>query len=187
MSFKSIDFILNALSVREEWQEHQKFEQIVHYWAQLHPAIASHSRPVSLQRGVLRVATASSVWSQELSFKRSQLLQQLQAHFPDLPVVDIRFSTAHWQISQRIEDENRTPGELWIGHPSRLPVVDSPSGSHPSGDTPQQVFQAWAERLQVRMQSLPLCPCCHSPVPPKELERWEVCALCATKQWQKSP
>ncbi|NEP50291.1 MAG: DUF721 domain-containing protein, partial [Moorea sp. SIO3C2] len=33
-------------------------------------------------------------------------------------------------------------------------------------------------------QNLPLCPQCKCPTPPGELQRWDVCGLCAIKQWQ---
>jgi predicted nucleic acid-binding Zn ribbon protein len=32
---------------------------------------------------------------------------------------------------------------------------------------------------------LPRCPQCQCPTPPGELERWSVCAVCATQRWQE--
>jgi predicted nucleic acid-binding Zn ribbon protein len=38
--------------------------------------------------------------------------------------------------------------------------------------------------MRSRSQQLPLCPHCQCPTPAGELERWQMCSICATKHWR---
>ncbi|MGA7933784.1 MAG: hypothetical protein WCA35_09575, partial [Kovacikia sp.] len=74
--------------------------------------------------------------------------------------------------------------ELWQNHPSRLSGQHNPRQKLAQELTdPKLAFQNWAQRVRSRSQNLPLCAHCSCPTPPGELERWEVCALCAAKRW----
>ncbi|MCD8486228.1 MAG: DciA family protein [Desertifilum sp.] len=189
MSFDSIDRVLHQLQARNTWQAYQQFRYLCHLWEKVvEPAIAAQTRPVAVTREVLQVATSSSVWVQELKFKRYRILEQLNPHL-SIPLKDIRFSTAYWR-SPRLGLEGleaNDPQSLWQNHPSRLPETNlQPPLALPSPpQTPQQAFQQWRDRAQWRSRHLPLCPQCQAPTPPGELERWAMCALCAAHQWQQ--
>ena len=96
MSLKSVNDILIILEQQAKWQE-QPFQRLLLCWQEVvGPVVATHARPLSIQRDVLRVATSSAAWAQNLTFGRQSLLVKLNAKLPT-PLVDIRFSGAGWQ------------------------------------------------------------------------------------------
>lgn len=184
MSFKSLDQILGVLE--SSWP--QSFQQVLRCWSDIvGAAVAVQTRPVSVGRGVLWVATSSAAWAQTLTFERQRILQKLNLRLSS-PLVDIRFSTAGWQraINSNLAAENITP-IIWRNHPSALmDIAASPSAIKSSESTQnnlQATFAHWAKATQERSNCLPLCPQCQCPTPPGELQRWALCSMCAAKQW----
>ncbi|MEA5507568.1 DciA family protein [Halotia wernerae UHCC 0503] len=180
MSLKSVNDILGVLEQQAKWQE-QPFQRLLECWAEIVGAVvAVHTRPLSIQHNVLRVATSSAAWSQNMTFKRQNLLLKLNEQLPT-PLVDIRFSTAEWRCIPEVAPQQQTilPQE----HPSYLGRV---SNFHrdvtPIIKSANTVFGDWAKTMQQRSHGLPLCPQCQCPTPPGELQRWDVCSFCAAKQ-----
>ncbi len=182
MSFKSVNDILGDLEVQAKLQQ-QPFQSVLKFWAEVVGAIvASHSRPLSIQRHTLWVATSSAAWAQNLTFQRQQILLKLNQLLPAPidPLVDIRFSSAGWQRPKDKESSAQTLSSS--EHPSYISdgmgiSRDLKLTSHNADDA----FGHWAELVQVRSQGLPLCPNCTCPTPPGELLRWQVCSVCAAK------
>ncbi|NDJ16861.1 DciA family protein [Myxacorys almedinensis] len=171
-------------------QEQQQLQQILGYWmpcvgeavsSQVSgKAIAQHTRPLSVQRGILQVAVSSPVWSHTLLFERPKILQKLNDRLTT-PIKDIRFSTAQWhqQPLPALPAESVT---VWSDHPSRQEATAS---SHLSAQlclTPETAFEQWLEKVRQRSQHLPPCPQCQCPTPLGELERWGVCSLCSAQR-----
>lgn len=187
MSLQSLQQVLGALEAQYKPQQTQPIQQVLRCWADVvGPIAAAQTRPLSIQREILQVATSSAAWAQNLVFERQRILGKLNAHL-SVVLLDIRFSTAQWVRSQ----PQSTPFEseqqmLWKLHPSRLPEEFCPSNAllTPSGDDLTAVFQTWATILRSRSERLPLCPECRCPTPPGELERWSVCGHCAAKRWK---
>ncbi len=186
MSFKSLNHILGALQQQSRWQD-QPFQCLLKCWPEaVGAAVAAHTCPISIQRDILWVATSSAAWAQTLTFERQRILQKLNPQLPS-PLVDIRFSTAQWQRSKEPSStaDNQAKTDLWQEHPSFL--VDKPhvpkNSQMPNSQNPNVTFQRWAKVMQARSQGLPLCPHCHCPTPPGELQRWAICSICAAKHW----
>ncbi|MBE9207377.1 DUF721 domain-containing protein [Nostoc sp. LEGE 06077] len=181
MSWKSVNDILGFLEQQARWQE-QPLPKVLHFWAEVVGVVAAkHTQPLVIQRDVLRVATSSAAWAQNLAFKRQIILLKLNEKLPT-PLVDIRFSTAGWQ------HPSATPPQPLTGSPQEHPsylgnLSNVPPDASPTRENPQSAFGLWAEKMQVRSHGLPLCPQCQSPTPPGELQRWQVCAICASKQF----
>lgn len=184
---KSLDHIIGALENQLPLQGPQQFQRLLNCWpAIVGAAAANQTRPSSISRDVLYVATSSSVWAQELKFKRHFLLKKLNAQLSS-QLVDIRFSTAQWQNdSSQGNLTSPSSSTLWQEHPSCVvkAVSASPIDQAVKLTDPHSAFQRWAQLMQARSLSLPLCPQCQCPTPSGELQRWTVCGLCATKQWQ---
>ncbi len=180
MSLKSVNDILGVLQLQAKLQE-QPFQRLLKCWSEVvGGAIATHTRPLSIQRDVLWVATSSAAWAQNLTFERRRLLTKLNAVLPT-PLTDIRFSTAKWHAAK--ETDNPQPAPSTQEHPSYLGKETSVQRNINS--TPKDVnaaFGDWAKAMQARSRSLPLCPQCSSPTPPGELQRWDVCSICAAKR-----
>jgi len=189
MSFKSLNHILDSIENQAAWQAQQEFKRLLKCWTEVvGVAVAAQTRPISISRGVLSVATSGAAWAQTLTFERQRILQKLNAKLSS-QLVDIRFSTAQWQnksVSSRspyAEEQSVT----WQEHPSRVEGMSSAalSGKKPELKEPKAAFQHWESVMRERSHLSPLCPQCQCPTPPGELQRWNVCALCAVHKWQR--
>ncbi|ARV61650.1 RNA-binding protein [Nostocales cyanobacterium HT-58-2] len=187
MSFKSINDILKVLEAQPEWQE-QPFSRVLKCWSEVVGAVmAAHTRPLSIQRDVLRVATSSAAWAQNLTFERQRLLLKLNQKL-SIGLRDIHFSTAGWQRPQETPKEEQAISLR--EHPSYIGDVinvghDVTDITATSEDA-NAAFQHWARKIAARSQDLPLCPKCQCPTPPGELRRWGVCTVCAAQQFSNS-
>jgi predicted nucleic acid-binding Zn ribbon protein len=185
MAFNSLHHILDDLETRCQPQEQKQLRLVILCWSEVVGTIvAAQAQPVSIQRGVLKVATSSSAWAQNLVFERQRLLEKLNQRLL-LALTDIRFTTAPWQQSTSVGylgADYQT--QLWQQHPSRLRAgsPSSPAPSTPESD-PVLAFKQWAQMVRSQSHHLPICPHCHCPTPEGELERWNTCAHCAAKQW----
>jgi predicted nucleic acid-binding Zn ribbon protein len=177
MSFKSIDQVLGNIQRSPQWQE-QVFLQLLKCWGEVVGSpVAAQTRPLSIQRDVVWVATSSAAWAQNLTFGRKTILMKLNEKL-STSLVDIRFSTAEWKNSPPTGTE---PTVSASEHPSY--VADDLIGDRvkPNLDNALGGFENWARKMQERSHHLPLCPQCQCPTPQGELERWDVCSLCFTK------
>ena len=175
MSFDSLDHVLRALK-QQSSPELQQYHHLLESWqAVVEPSVALQTRPLYVARQVLWVATSSSVWAQTLSLQRYALLKKLNAELSE-PLVDIRFSTAQWHK----RDRSAAAIPSFQGHPSRTKRVPT---QLPPGNSPQEAFKRWAEGIRARSLHQN-CPSCQCPTPEGELQRWGLCYLCTTKQWQ---
>ncbi len=184
MTFKPVGNILNVLASQMMPPEQKQLEDLRACWPAIVGAtVAQQSQLVSLQRGVLSVATSSAALAQDLTFKRRRILVKLNNGFASA-VNDIRFSTVNWQIRNHRQLHDPDRQIIWSQHPSRIdnnPMPGQVDGT--SGKDPHQTFQVWAMNIQARSLSWPLCPACQCPTPPGELQRWSICAICAAKTW----
>ncbi|WP_017658961.1 DciA family protein [Baaleninema simplex] len=185
MSFESLERILSSLPGLSPSPEQQQLEEIDRLWSEVvGEAIARYSRPVRVSRQVLQVAVATPVWAQQLQFKRVRLLAALNARL-SASFKDIRFSPALWHRRDAVSEP--TPQFDLSQHPSQWQRSRSPSLSLssrlPRATTPREAFDGWAKRLGDRTKGLPLCPQCGCPTPPGELQRWSICALCASRSF----
>jgi predicted nucleic acid-binding Zn ribbon protein len=183
MSFKSLRQVLGFLESQDSWKGRRRFQQLLGCWAEIvGPAVAAQTRPVSMQRHVLQVATSSAAWAQNLAFERHRILEKLNTRLP-LELTDIRFSTVHWRSDYSQNPYTSSAESALWQHPSQVADVPIPK-STPAAEThdPHTAFRNWARVVRLRSQSLPLCPTCQCPTPAGELQRWSVCALCAAKK-----
>lgn len=178
MSFNSLDRVLRAIAQQNSLQQ-QPFQFALKYWAEtVGEVVAAHTQLLSIQRDVLWVATSSASWAQTLTFERQRILAKLNQKLPS-PLTDIRFSTAQWQ-RDRATDTQEVSGH---DHPSSFPAASQNSAIKGKCPDPRSAFAQWAKTMQERSHNLPLCPQCQSPTPPGELQRWQVCCLCAVKEF----
>ncbi|NMG11427.1 DciA family protein [Brasilonema sp. UFV-L1] len=180
MSFKSVNDILGVLAAQTKWQE-QPFQRLLTCWTEVvGAATAAHTQPLSLQRDVLRVATSSAVWAQNLTFGRQRLILKLNEKL-SIGLRDIHFSTAGWRRPQNDRKEQQTISLR--EHPSYVgDEIKIDDDVTPKAVDANAAFQNWAKTVQARSHNLPLCPLCDCPTPPGELQRWGVCCVCAAKQ-----
>ena len=177
MSFKSIDDILASIQKSAIWEQ-DLFPRLLKCWTEVVGAkVGVETRPVSIQRDVLWVATSSAAWAQNLTFQRRTILMKLN-HKLSASLVDMRFSTAEWTNLGKMGTQTNV---LASEHPSYVPDDRTGKRFIPNAENPQRAFENWAKMMQERSHHLPLCPECQCPTPPGELQRWDICSLCANK------
>lgn len=60
-------------------------------WSELvGETVAEHVQPVALDKGVLTLAADSSVWRQQISFEKKELLEKIAARFKEEQIKEIR-------------------------------------------------------------------------------------------------
>ncbi len=186
MALQSLQRLIKQIEQQKTWQSQQIFRQVTSRWSELvGDAVALQTRPTSLQDQVLQVAVANASWAQNLMFERRRLIQKINAEL-NLSLRDIRFSTAKWSSSPGTNSSLADSLQIWQQHPSRISSHGVPANVadlRPVIADPREVFERWAKQVQLRSQSLPLCPQCNCPTPEGELERWSMCSLCITKRW----
>ncbi|NET01213.1 MAG: DUF721 domain-containing protein [Sphaerospermopsis sp. SIO1G2] len=178
MPLKSVNDILDILAI-ETKPELQPLLKLLKYWPELvGTKIALHTRPLSIQRGILRVATSSAAWSQNLTFQRRSLLLKLNKILPQ-PLVDIHFSTAEWRRLPLSKDQQQTLSLQ--EHPSYLGEDILESSVPTDRENINTFFTMWIKKKQEQSQHLSSCPQCKCPTPPGEIQYWGVCYLCRAK------
>ena len=192
---KPLNSLLRTLETRSAWREQRLFRQVLQCWEEIVGApVAAQTRPLSIYKSILSVATSDSTWSQNLVFQRPAILSKLNARLAH-PLADIRFSAAQWhrpesgrrQAGKR-EVRSQRNAEIWQDHPSFLAPVHlfQADGQPGAARDPRAAFQGWAQRMQARSRHFPLCPHCNCPTPPGEIKRWSLCAFCAAQAWQST-
>jgi predicted nucleic acid-binding Zn ribbon protein len=181
MSLNYLNRVLQKILTSPELEVFQEYQLLLDSWQDIvTPEEALNTRLLYISNNVLFVATSSSVWAQNLSFKRHMLLQKLNDSLPK-KLANIRFSPGQWYQNRRETPELSSVG--LENHPSFV-NVSIETDTLPLGNTPQAALERWLEIVKRRSHDLPLCPQCQVPTPQGELDRWGICSICATKQWQ---
>ncbi|BAZ91238.1 hypothetical protein NIES932_27450 [Raphidiopsis curvata NIES-932] len=184
MSLKSVNEILGILQIESRCQE-EPLLKLLNFWPEVVGVkVSRETRPLSIRRHVLWVATSSAAWSQNLTFGRYAILLKLNQRLSQLQIpalTDIRFSTAQWNEIAQNQTQETVCGQE---HPSYLAQITNIKHTSQIGQpvgSVKMVFENWFRTKQVQNSHLPLCPQCHCPSPPGELERWSICSPCAAK------
>jgi predicted nucleic acid-binding Zn ribbon protein len=92
MSLTPIATITTEIQQHPGWEGIRDWGLVVRAWSEVaSPAIASRTRPKSLARGTLTIATNSASLAHQLTFGRQALCLQLNARLAT-PLVDLRFA-----------------------------------------------------------------------------------------------
>ncbi|MEL7512142.1 MAG: DciA family protein [Cyanobacteria bacterium J06554_3] len=188
MALEGLDGLIKGLENQDSWQAQRQFRLVVQHWPKsVGFAVARQTRPVSIQRSTLYVATATAAWAQTLAYERLNILRKLNRHQRH-PIKNIRFSTAQWAQTQRGPQSPSSLSQRDSQHPSYVgrytgPMIKAEVPVAPPND-PIEAFARWAQAVQRMQRSQVLCPRCQCRCPKGELDRWAVCSLCAAKQWK---
>ncbi len=188
MPFDAIGQVFNQLEQQPVWRSRGQFRRILDHWpAIVGQAVARQSRPVRIEQNVLYVAVINPMWAQTLTLERLTILTKLNQQL-HLDLADLRFSSGDWfrRPNPKKQPAQPTLDDLpdWFRqHPSFEPGALStpPPANHPL--TAEESFQRWATLAQGMAANRMLCPNCHCPTPPGELNRWSCCSICAAKRF----
>jgi predicted nucleic acid-binding Zn ribbon protein len=181
MAFQTLGTVLNTWEKGQQRQHSYQLRVILQNWSDIVGiVVAKHTKPLFLQNDILRVATSSSAWAQNLAFERQQIVAKLNQQL-HLSVQDVRFTPGQWRPTSEADSAQQP---IFQAHPSWVAPLQVQRVA--SAQDLQTTFQTWATVMQARTRSLPQCPRCQCPSPPGELQRWSVCALCVAQQWSQA-
>ena len=183
MALNSIDQLLQVILAQPQWEKQQRFHELVKCWYQIiNVKVAQNTRPYCLRDDNLSISTSSSVWAQELSLQRYQLLNKINRRASQ-PIKELSFSSAKWYphskaIEAEVDINTKHPSLIEIDHNS----IPSKTQRSPLISNPQEAMNQWWAKVKQRSHSLPLCPQCQASTPEGELARWGICACCFAQQ-----
>ncbi|MFH1736997.1 MAG: DUF721 domain-containing protein [Actinomycetota bacterium] len=91
---QSISDVLDALAGRLGIRKQLKRAQVINEWADIvGERIAKETRPDRIKGAVLFVACSGSVWAQELTFLKPEIIKKIRERVGPGIVADIRFRT----------------------------------------------------------------------------------------------
>ena len=89
---KSASSILNQLLARKGYQQQESGRELDSAWQEfIGKQLVKKARAGNIQHGVLEVVVTSSSVSQQLNFRKQNLIKRLQERFPQNKIKDIRF------------------------------------------------------------------------------------------------
>ena len=194
MHLDSIDKILAQLENQPGWEKFREHRLLLTCWERVvSKQIAAHTRPLSVARQILYVATSSASRAQELSFQRYTLLKRLNKQLP-FELKEIRFSSSGWhQKTQQIIEQ---PALFTISDRHKSKTALSSSTTQKQEDTTQnkscslsaqdkakQAALRWIKMAEQRALNSLVCPKCNSLATKEELDRWNLCHHCIAQQW----
>lgn len=94
---EGVGAILEKSMARLGFLEKARKYQVFYEWEKIVGNMAKHARPRRLDGDVLFVATASSVWSQELTFMSKAIMSKINQALGGEYIKDIRFSEHLWR------------------------------------------------------------------------------------------
>jgi len=169
---------LSSFTALREAPAASRFCAISAFWAEAAGSgAASHTRPVSLQGELLRVAASSSSWAQQMTLCRHQVAQRLNGLLGEPVVRGIRFFPSHLPEVMRGGAAPPSPP-----HPSALPPAAAFGSAKTPASNPLSAFAQWQDSVREREALLPACPVCELSAPPGEIERWGSCVFCFQKK-----
>lgn len=99
MAMTPIAKIMTDIQQQPGWDGVRDWGLIIQAWSDcVSPAIASRSRPRSLSRDILTIATHSASLAHQLTFGRRALCQQLNARLTQ-PIADLRFAPIGYTLA----------------------------------------------------------------------------------------
>lgn len=89
---KSASLILNQLLARQGYQQQQSGRDLDTAWSEIiGNQLGQKAKAGTIKQGVLEIIVTSSSVSQQLNFKKKNLLKSLQERLPQNKIKDIRF------------------------------------------------------------------------------------------------
>jgi hypothetical protein len=168
---KPLSSIFHSMQQEYPWQTAHHTRLVQQIWPDLvGPAIARNARVMRIDQGVIKLAVASSVWSQEIQYLKPIVLSKLNERLPEhLQVQDIRS-----RVLVRAVTKTEMPG----AHNERFYRVRLVKGAQPAEGLEslvQRVRQRHEEAVAFWLATdYHRCPICHSPT----LNRYVRCSVC---------
>lgn len=88
---QKIGDVIADLMARRGYAQQEVQEECRLAWEEVAGTLAKFSRATDVKRGVLQVVVSNSVVMQEMTFRKQQLVEELQQALPEHSIKDLRF------------------------------------------------------------------------------------------------
>lgn len=88
---KKMGEVINQLMARRGYGQIKSTEEIRSLWKQITGPLGEQCLPGNVRRGVLEVFVRNSTVLQELTFRKKQILTQIQKTLPSQSITDLKF------------------------------------------------------------------------------------------------
>lgn len=93
---KRMGDLVSQLLARRGYAQQETSAALAEAWSCIAgEAVAVHTRVGAIRRGTLEITVANSAVSQELTFRKAQLIAELGSRLPDHKITNIRFRTGN--------------------------------------------------------------------------------------------
>jgi predicted nucleic acid-binding Zn ribbon protein len=93
---KKIGDVVSQLLARRGYAQQAASTELADTWKRaVGEAVAGQTRVGAVRRGILEIVVANSAVSQELTFRKAQLLAELASRLPEHKITSIRFRTGN--------------------------------------------------------------------------------------------
>ncbi|NJL98359.1 MAG: DUF721 domain-containing protein [Synechococcaceae cyanobacterium SM2_3_2] len=171
MTLQHLTQSLRRLERDPRWSNYRALQVLQQVWSEaLGEVVAQHTAPFQIQRGILKVATSTGAWAQNLGFQRLLILSKLNPHL-STPLTDIRFLPGEWH-RRALERVDLSSNLAYLSGQSR------PAHAPTRPQSPQEALDLWHQRVLTHQRQMPRCPQCHQAATEQELARWNLCGYC---------
>ncbi|MDO4575574.1 MAG: DUF721 domain-containing protein [Planctomycetia bacterium] len=87
----AIQDVLSGILTRYGVGRNRSEDDLAEFWQSLAGELAPYTRIGALKRGVLEILVTDSLFVQELTFRKQELLRKFQEAYPDNNIRDLRF------------------------------------------------------------------------------------------------
>ncbi len=171
MTLQPLSHTLHRIERDPRWANYRSLQMLQQIWTEAVGAtVAQHTAPISLQRGILKVATSTGSWAQNLGFQKHLIVSKLNPHLAT-PLADIRFLPGEW-YRRHLADQPGSSSVAYLGQALFLGAQTHRPQS------PQDALERWHQRILEQHRQMPRCPQCGQVTTPQELTRWRRCGYC---------
>lgn len=173
MTLQPLSQTLHRIERDRRWDNYRSLQILQQIWTEAVGAtVAQHTTPISLQRGILKVATSTGSWAQNLGFQKQLIVSKLNPHLAT-PLADIRFLPGEWYRRNPQEGSGSSADQVTYQGGTSL------VGAQPRRpQSPQEALARWQQRILEQHRQMPRCPQCGQVTTPQELTRWHRCGYC---------
>lgn len=109
-SLKPIGEILSAIIKKKKLPLYVEDRELRSMWdTVVGPAIAAHTSPSHIRKGILYVHVSSSAWLHQLQFLKNEIIEKFNAAYPDGKIQSLHLSLGEVPAAKRKKDTSESP------------------------------------------------------------------------------
>jgi predicted nucleic acid-binding Zn ribbon protein len=111
----SLAAVLKKVLKNKGWEKKVREHRVFEVWEdEVGGPIAENTRPKSVSRGVLFVIAKSSVWVQELTLKKPEIMKRLNSRLGEALIKDIKFAQGEITAKENKENPSKSQSRIEV-------------------------------------------------------------------------